>query len=287
MVVSRGLYMNEFNVPAIKPRIFLAHAYRDRDLVQRVAEDLQARGAYVTLDEATMFMQDSLHERLEQTIGKEGYIAVALSSASLPMNWVQHDLQALAQSQAWESRIIPMLAEGRSIPDFLEELVYADFTRSGGYQENLDLIIRRLGLPDYLPSLKGWGAAVPVRDEQFRSCRLLTIHLTIFNGERDANPNDRVTTTHIVPDTVRVGELVTFPISRYSFVDLTKVPRRYLRARIDDDTRSILELRPQRRFESQDVRSGDFLIAAIGKGNQADSATILRELGELLTAREN
>ena len=271
----------------LKPRIFLGHAHRDRRLIERIAEGLTARGADVILDEATIFLGDSLLERVAQTIGDSGYIAVVLSRKSVASKWVQEELRALAQTRASGTGIIPLLVEDCDVPDFLEDMVYADFRRPEAYRENLDLLIRRLGLPDDpSPMLKAGGMEWPIRDEQFEPTAILQLNLVFFDGSRFATGGGRVPSDLYVSDRTRLAELPVLWMAQQLSLDLKNGECRYVRLREETGLLTASDLRPQRRLRSEDVKSGDRLVFAVGAGALASTETIRSGVEEWLRVQK-
>lgn len=270
----------------LKPRIFLGHAYRDRESVEKIAEDLMARGADVIIDEAAIFLEDSLLERVAQTVGDDGYIAVALSRKSVASKWVQEDLRTLAQARGSGKAIIPLLVEDCDVPDFLEDIVYADFRRPEAYQENLDLLIRRLGLPDHpSPMLKALGMEWPLRDEHFTPTTILKLGLVFFDGSQFVSGGDRVPGVLHVSDSTRAAELPLLWMAQQLSMDLKNGESRYVLLREETGLLIASELRPQRRLRSEGVKSGDRLVFAVGAGVLASTETIRSGVEEWLRAQ--
>lgn len=127
--------------------IFLSHNRADKPFVRRLAQDLQAAGVRVWLDEAELNIGDSLIEKLPQGINAMAFFAVVLSKSSVQSRWVQEEL-SMAMSQqigTGQAKVLPLVLDDCDVPGFLQDKVYADFRVPERYQEELAKVLRALG----------------------------------------------------------------------------------------------------------------------------------------------
>src|SRR5262245_15458569 len=115
--------------------IFLSHTHADKPFVRRLAQDLQAAGVRVWLDEAEMMIGDSLIEKIREGIDKMEYVGVVLSQDSVKSRWVQEEID-IAMNQQIEGKrvkVLPLVIENCELPGFLKGKLYADFRESARY----------------------------------------------------------------------------------------------------------------------------------------------------------
>ena len=131
-----------------KPRLFLSHSWKDKFFVNKLAEQLAARGVEVWVDSAELKVGDSLFQSVSKAIADNDHFAIILSHNSVSSNWVQRELQ-LAMNLVLEKknrRILPILIERCEIPLFLRDLLYADFTDPGNFDSALVRVLGALGI---------------------------------------------------------------------------------------------------------------------------------------------
>jgi hypothetical protein len=126
--------------------IFLSHNHADKPFVRRLAQDLQAAGVRVWLDEAEMNIGDSLIEKIREGIDQIEYLGVVLSQNSVESQWVKREVD-LAMNQEIEGkrvRVLPLVIDDCELPGFLKGKLYANFRAPNQYTEELAKILRRL-----------------------------------------------------------------------------------------------------------------------------------------------
>ena len=85
------------------PSIFLSHSHRDREAARRIAEDLTRRGARVWIDEAALYVGDSLSDKISQALSDVDYIAFLFSSRSVRSTWVSVELRLAMEGRSGEN----------------------------------------------------------------------------------------------------------------------------------------------------------------------------------------
>lgn len=131
--------------------IFLSHSSIDKPFVRKLAADLRRNGFFVWVDEAEIKIGDSLIEKIESGIDNTDFLGVVISGASIKSEWVNREVRiALTQEISGKRvKVLPILLENVTIPSFLLDKKYADFTTEDKYKISLQLLIDRLSeLPD-------------------------------------------------------------------------------------------------------------------------------------------
>jgi hypothetical protein len=130
------------------PSIFLSHSSKDKFFVRRLAQDLQARGVRVWLDEAEINVGDSLTEKIGAAINEMDFVAVVLSHNSVGSNWVQKELEIALNKELAKRQVVvlPVLLEKVEMPPFLRDKKYADFSADDKFARGLADLLKALGL---------------------------------------------------------------------------------------------------------------------------------------------
>lgn len=123
-------------------KVFICHASKDKAFVRRLASDLSALGLDVWVDETAIRVGDSLLDRIEAGLRESDYVIVVLSKRSLKRPWVQRELRAALQLEVQRRKriILPLIRGKVSVPLFLSDSKYADFSRN--YQRGLGELSR-------------------------------------------------------------------------------------------------------------------------------------------------
>lgn len=112
--------------------IFLSHTSSDKPFVRRVAAYLRQLDAAVWLDEQEIKPGESLLQKISTGLNSSGIVLVFMSSASVASNWVQKELM-ISMTQEINSgvlRVIPLKIEDCTLPNFLTDKLYIDFTKN-------------------------------------------------------------------------------------------------------------------------------------------------------------
>lgn len=98
--------------------IFISHASEDKDEVARpLANILTAYGYKVWLDEAEIFIGDSLRGKIEQGLAHSRYGIVVISHHFLTKQWPQSELDGLASKEADGRKVILPIWHKVSVKD--------------------------------------------------------------------------------------------------------------------------------------------------------------------------
>ena len=126
-------------------RVFISYSTKDRGFVEQLARDLQANFVTPWFDRWEMLPGESLIQKIGSGILTNGYFVVVLSPNSVDSEWVQKEL-AVALNREFKQhnvQVIPALLKECSIPPFLQDNVYADF--STDYYYGLGILLQALG----------------------------------------------------------------------------------------------------------------------------------------------
>ncbi|MFX0141832.1 MAG: toll/interleukin-1 receptor domain-containing protein [Candidatus Hodarchaeota archaeon] len=126
--------------------VFLSHNYKDKVFARKLASHLKIAGVRVWLDEAELKLGDSLIEKLSTAIKKMNYLAVLLSKNSVSSKWVKKEVNIALNEEICgrKVKVLPLVIENCSIPFFLRDKLYADFTKPENYINSLQLLLDRI-----------------------------------------------------------------------------------------------------------------------------------------------
>jgi hypothetical protein len=126
--------------------LFLSHASKDKPIVRRLARKLKSTGIRVWLDEWEIKVGDSITQLIQRAITECDCIAVWLTKNSVESKWVEREWQAkyFAEVSCDRTLVLPLLAEDCSLPIFLADKKYADF--STDFNAGLNSLLGSLGI---------------------------------------------------------------------------------------------------------------------------------------------
>ncbi len=112
--------------------VFLCHSDKDKRFVRRLARDLRDFDIDAWFDEWELAPADSLHQTVGKALESSAFVAIVLSPDSLMSNWCKKELyQALTRESRTGSKVvIPLRYRRCTMPAFLEDKLYIDFSRS-------------------------------------------------------------------------------------------------------------------------------------------------------------
>lgn len=127
--------------------VFLSHSHTDKPFARKLGADLRKAGHAVWIDEAEIDIGDSLIEKIREGIDQVDYVAAVISSNSAESRWVTRELDIASNREIEENRVIvlPILIEDVGLPGFLKGKLYGNFIDSEKYNEQLSLLLRKLG----------------------------------------------------------------------------------------------------------------------------------------------
>lgn len=124
--------------------VFISYSHKDFEFVNRLAIELIRANVHVWVDKWEMKVGDSLLTRVQEAIEDADALLVVLSKASVKSAWCKKELNSGLLRELEEKRVValPLLLEKCTIPIFLREKVYADFTK--GFREGLRTTVESL-----------------------------------------------------------------------------------------------------------------------------------------------
>lgn len=125
-------------------KIFIAHASENKNIVQKLANDLIDRGLLVWFDEWEIKVGDSLVEKINQGIENSSFMAIVLSKNSIGKPWFKKEINAgfMKELNNRGVYLLPLLLEDCKIPPLLSDKKYANFSIS--YENGLTELLASL-----------------------------------------------------------------------------------------------------------------------------------------------
>jgi len=112
--------------------IFISHSHQDKDFVDKLAAHLIKHNAHVWVDRWEIKVGESILNKVQQEIQSASAVLFVLSKASVESEWCKKELSAGLMRELEEKAVtvLPVLLEKCTIPPFLKEKKYADFTQN-------------------------------------------------------------------------------------------------------------------------------------------------------------
>ena len=124
--------------------IFLSHSSKDKNLVRRLAKDLERSGHEPWLDEWEIRVGDYIETKIEEGLSNSNFVLLFLSPNSVESGWVDREWK----SRYWDEintrqiSLLPILIEDCKIPELIKSKKYADFRQD--YNTGLKELLRAL-----------------------------------------------------------------------------------------------------------------------------------------------
>ena len=114
--------------------LFISHSSKDAEFVRRLANDLEALGHKVWLDEWRIQVGDDIIAKIEDGLRSCDYVIVVLSKLAVESGWVDREWKARYWDEVSQNRVIvlPILLEDCQPPMLLRAKKYADFRTNYG-----------------------------------------------------------------------------------------------------------------------------------------------------------
>jgi hypothetical protein len=140
--INEDISFKEMNI--YMNTVFLSHSSKDKDFVEKLANDLNKQGVGVWFDKWEIKVGDSIVEKINDGLSKNDYLAIILSPNSVNSNWVKKELNSSLMKQLSKKsvKVLPILYKDCEIPDIIIDLKYADFRHV--YGEGMDSLIEVL-----------------------------------------------------------------------------------------------------------------------------------------------
>ncbi|MGK0438184.1 MAG: hypothetical protein ACJATK_001133 [Paracoccaceae bacterium] len=125
--------------------VFISHSSLDKEYAHYIEAYLSQAGHEVWLDSSAFKPGDNLIEKLDVGLREADAVIVIVSRHSLQSKWIKHEFSALAlrNISGETARIIPVLIDTSTVPEYLAQYIYVDLT-----------VDRELGLERIIQSLR-------------------------------------------------------------------------------------------------------------------------------------
>jgi TIR domain len=162
-------------------KIFISHASKDKNFVDRLVSDLSAHGVPVWYDKLDVRLGDSIPGKINSGISEAQYFLIVLSPAAVKSKWVQEELNAALMRQVTSAGtfLIPVLIEDCDIPPLLGHRRFADFR--AGYEAGLVELLEVFGRDAQAAELAGKHLIHPWPDLEVSDREFIYLHSTRFD----------------------------------------------------------------------------------------------------------
>jgi len=112
-------------------KIFISYSQKDKKYAEIISQRLKHDGHEILYDDWKLKVGDNLITKLEEGLRTADAIIIIVSNHSLQSKWVQQEYAAIAFSDISKkkARIIPVLVDQSTVPQYLSRYVYVDLTR--------------------------------------------------------------------------------------------------------------------------------------------------------------
>jgi hypothetical protein len=126
-------------------KVFISHASKDKNFVDRLVSDLAARGVPVWYDKLDVRLGDSIPGKINSGISEAKHFLIVLSPAAVKSKWVQEELNAALMRQVASAGtfLLPVLVEDRAVTQLLGHRRFANFRED--YEAGLEELLEVFG----------------------------------------------------------------------------------------------------------------------------------------------
>jgi hypothetical protein len=112
--------------------VFISHATPDKPFVVQLAQQIEALGHHIWLDEWVIRVGDHIPRKIAEGLDKADYLVVVLSRHSTASQWVEREWELMYWQEIRADRrtILPLLLEDCLVPILLRAKKCADFRSS-------------------------------------------------------------------------------------------------------------------------------------------------------------
>jgi hypothetical protein len=162
-------------------KVFVSHASKDKDFVDRLVSDLAARGVPVWYDKLDVRLGDSIPGKISDGISEAKYFLIVLSPAAVKSVWVREELNAALMRQVASAGafLLPVLVEDCDIPPLLGHRRFADFRES--YEAGLEELLGVFGRDTKAAESAGKNLVHPWPDVEVPDGEFIYLHSTRFD----------------------------------------------------------------------------------------------------------
>ena len=111
-------------------KVFISYTQEDKKYASLIADRLREAGHDVWYDKWSLRVGDNLIQKINEGLKETDVLIVIVSKNALRSKWVLHEFSAMALGDlsSEKSRIIPVLVDKSSVPQYLARYVYVDLT---------------------------------------------------------------------------------------------------------------------------------------------------------------
>jgi hypothetical protein len=162
-------------------KIFISHASKDKNFVDRLVSDLAAHGVPVWYDKLDVRLGDSTPGKINSGISEAKYFLIVLSPAAVKSKWVQEELNAALMRQVASAGtfLIPVLVEDCDVPPLLNHRRFADFRKD--YEAGLEELLEVFGRDAKAAELAGKNLVHSWPDLEVSDREFIYLHSTRFD----------------------------------------------------------------------------------------------------------
>ena len=202
---------------AAEPRVYLAHASEDKEMIRPLARYLMDHGIETWFDEWEIEPGDSLRQKMEEGLGEMTHFMVILTPISITKPWVAREIDVgLVRLVGGKSRMVPLRVgvEVSDLSPFLQTLLCEAIDPS--VEANLAALVDRLHDVSRKPALGAkprYVETVPSGLEGWSLSAIAVAQLLVKKSEHATSldpmmqPDEIAEATGIAPADVRLGIL--------------------------------------------------------------------------------
>jgi TIR domain len=131
-----------------RPRVFVSHSWNDKAQAIDLSAKLESAGAEVWRDDKNIAPGESILQQIAGALGRTDYVLILLSKVALRSNTVRHELFSSLFGMLRRHRpvVIPVLLEPLTLPIFLADINYINFSSPDQRDHEFTRLLQRLGL---------------------------------------------------------------------------------------------------------------------------------------------
>jgi hypothetical protein len=127
-------------------KVYLSHSRLDKEIVERLADDLRAAGVKVWIDDDLIKVGQVIPEEIQNGITSSDYVVVWLTKNAIESGWVKREWMPKYMDEISNNKIsvLTCLAEDCDIPELLKSKKHANFIK--GYTIGRRELFEALGI---------------------------------------------------------------------------------------------------------------------------------------------
>uniref|UniRef100_I2Q6G7 TIR domain-containing protein n=1 Tax=Desulfovibrio sp. U5L TaxID=596152 RepID=I2Q6G7_9BACT len=162
-------------------KVFISYSHEDKKYAKLIATKLKESGHDVFFDTWSLQAGDNLIEKVNKSLKETDALIVIVSKNSLRSKWVMHEFSAIALGDLSnrQSRVIPVLIDGSSVPQYLARYVYIDLTADldDGIQRIVNALSKQYSqdLTEKKEKVRTYGTAISTLSHALHAGRLTLV----------------------------------------------------------------------------------------------------------------